>query len=91
MHRPTVTLACHPPLPCPALPCPGAPCLQLRQEVGVAGELRSRLLLLEEDLEAGKVQLVHAQQQAAAAALGGAAQSVPANPGGGRPCGALLA
>ncbi|EFN59880.1 hypothetical protein CHLNCDRAFT_132885 [Chlorella variabilis] len=43
------------------------PRLQLRQEAAVAVELRSRVLLLEEDVEASKLQLV------AAAAAGGAA------------------
>lgn len=47
--------------------------VQLRQEAAAAGELRSRVMALEEDLEASKLQLVAAQQSAALAAAAGAA------------------
>lgn len=47
--------------------------VQLRQEAAAAGELRSRVMALEEDLEASKLQLVAAQQSAALAVAAGAA------------------
>ncbi|KAI3429238.1 hypothetical protein D9Q98_005337 [Chlorella vulgaris] len=46
---------------------------QARQEAALAGELRSRVLLVEEELEAAKLQLMHAQQTAVVAAGAGAA------------------